>query len=67
MAEGADIFSSAVQVVQQVGFPIAVSFYLLFRLEKKVDKQTEVMQSAVVALTALKDSVDHHDDFERRG
>jgi hypothetical protein len=34
-----------IEILSQVGFPIALSFYLLFRFEKKLEENTLALQS----------------------
>lgn len=44
-----------VQFVSQVGFPIAVSAYLLTRLEKTIKEFTKVLSAMAVKLGVYKD------------
>ena len=45
-----------VSLVSTVGFPIAAFFWLAFRLEGTVGKNTEALQAVKEALIALKSS-----------
>lgn len=42
------------KVVANLGFPIAVSGYLLWRMEKKLDALEETLNKLVLAITKLK-------------
>lgn len=41
-----------VPIISNVGFPIAIALYVLFRLEKVVKQNTEVIQQLVLEIRA---------------
>lgn len=47
------IESEAMTIISQVGFPIFVAIYVLFRMEKTINKNTEAIKS-VLALVNKK-------------
>lgn len=47
-----DLFS--VETISSVGFPIAMCFYLMFRLEKVVQENTRAIQSLKDFIRAFK-------------
>lgn len=42
------------EVIADIGFPIALSVYLLVRIEKKMESLTESIQSLTRAINELK-------------
>jgi hypothetical protein len=45
------------QLVQQVGFPIAVAFWLLWRTDKKLVKMTEVLEKIATTMALIEKSM----------
>ena len=44
------IEETLLNLVSTVGFPIVITFYLLFRFEKKLNQNTEVMMELIETL-----------------
>jgi len=55
----------AVWAIQQVGFPIAVCVYVLYRLNGKIGALTDAMLAAVSAFRDLKTATDQHAAWSR--
>lgn len=52
---GTDIAS----LIQQVGFPIVIAVWFMWRLEKRMDRLIELLGSLLKAMALLAKSVDH--------
>jgi hypothetical protein len=52
---GTDIAS----LIQQVGFPIVIAVWFMWRLEKRMDRIIELIGSLLKAISLLVKSVDH--------
>ena len=55
-------FTGLVQVVQQVGFPIAVAVWLLWRTDKRLDKMAEILQQIATTMALIEKSVNGGDN-----
>jgi len=47
-----------VTIIQQVGFPIAVAIYLLWRYEMRMKEMTDVLGEISKTLAVIKDKID---------
>ncbi|HBJ2610927.1 YvrJ family protein [Clostridium botulinum] len=55
------MYEQLIKIVSDVGFPIAVSLYLLLRIEKKLDEITKALTSLDKTITsAMKQEKDEH-------
>lgn len=55
--EGMEITKLVAQLTQQVGFPIAVAFWLLWRTDKKLVKMTEVLEKIATTMALIEKSM----------
>ena len=46
-----DTLNELVELISNVGFPIAITVYLLLRLEKKIDRLIDVVERGLARLT----------------
>ncbi|MBN3348460.1 YvrJ family protein [Clostridium botulinum] len=55
------MYEQLIKIVSDVGFPIAVSLYLLLRIEKKLDEITKALTSLDKTITStMKQEKDKH-------
>ncbi|APH14302.1 yvrJ family protein [Clostridium sporogenes] len=55
------MYDQLIKLISDVGFPIAVSLYLLLRIEKKLDEITKALTSLDKTITSvMKQEVDDH-------
>ncbi|EJP6472368.1 YvrJ family protein [Clostridium sp. FAM 1755] len=55
------MYEQLIKIVSDVGFPIAVSLYLLLRIEKKLDEITKTLTSLDKTITsAMKQEKNKH-------
>ncbi|APF28349.1 YvrJ family protein [Clostridium botulinum] len=55
------MYEQLIKLISDVGFPIAVSLYLLLRIEKKLDEITKALTSLDKTITSvMKQEVDDH-------
>ncbi|AJD28011.1 YvrJ family protein [Clostridium botulinum] len=55
------MYDQLIKLISDVGFPIAVSLYLLLRIEKKLDEITKALTSLDKTITsAMKQEKDEH-------
>ncbi|HCL4547294.1 YvrJ family protein [Clostridium botulinum] len=55
------MYEQLIKIVSDVGFPIAVSLYLLLRIEKKLDEITKALASLDKTITStMKQEKDEH-------
>lgn len=47
------------QIITQIGFPIAVAGYLLFRMENKMEELSKSMTALAEAVALLKNEIAH--------
>jgi hypothetical protein len=53
-------FESGVALLREFGFPVFVSMWFMWRLEKRMDRLFELMTSLMQATALLAKSVDDH-------
>jgi hypothetical protein len=51
-------------LLREFGFPIFVSLWFMWRVEKRMDKFTESIQNLLTAVTIMAKTVDNLQDFE---
>ncbi|WP_061330197.1 YvrJ family protein [Clostridium botulinum] len=55
------MYDQLIKLISDVGFPMAVSLYLLLRIEKKLDEITKALTSLDKTITsAMKQEKDEH-------
>ncbi len=55
------MYDQLIKIISDVGFPIAVSLYLLLRIEKKLDEITKALTSLDKNITStMKQEKDEH-------
>ena len=52
-----EIASLTAQLIQQVGFPIAVAFWLLARTDKRIEQMTTVLQEIAKTMAVIKEKI----------
>lgn len=55
-------FEQGVQLLREFGFPVVVASWFMWRLEKRMDRLFELMNSLMQATALLARSVDDHID-----
>ena len=50
------------QLIQQVGFPIAVAFWLLWRTDRRMEKMTAALEEIAKTMAVIKEKFDGDDD-----
>ena len=56
----------AIALIREFGFPIFVCLWFMIRLEKRVDRQTELLASLMQATAVLAKSVADHNQALRQ-
>ena len=51
-----------IKLIQQVGFPIAVAIYLLWRYDQRLGDMVKCLTDIKVALVSLKEAIDNDDN-----
>jgi len=44
------LYKPIIDFISQVGFPIAVAMWLLFRTDKRIEKMTEILGSIAITM-----------------
>jgi hypothetical protein len=60
------MYQEAVKFIQQVGFPIFVACWFMFRLEKRINRMMELQAAHLKATAVLAKSLDIHREQEPR-
>lgn len=58
-------FDQGIGLLREFGFPVFVAVWFMWRLEKRVDRLFELMNSLMQATALLAKSVDSHIDATR--
>lgn len=62
-ASGVEV-PDALGVLREFGFPIFVSLWFMWRVEKRMDRFTESIQNLLTAVTIMAKTVDHIHDYK---
>lgn len=59
MGAGGDVDgSSALAIIREFGFPVFVALWFMWRVEKRMDRFTEVVQNLLTTVTIMAKTID---------
>ena len=61
-----EVFDQVVALIREFGFPTFVALWFMLRVEKRIDRQTELLASLMQATATLAKSVEHQNHALRQ-